>query len=103
MEQLDLFSESPRYPTGFRYAPGIITREDEAMLLRHVQELAFAAFEFHGFTGKRRTVSFGKAYDFNQEKLLEAPVLPAFLFALRDAAAAFAGVAPAEFVHVLVT
>jgi alkylated DNA repair dioxygenase AlkB len=68
-----------------------------------VEGLPFRAFEFHGWTGKRRTVSFGRHYDFGERSLREAEPLPEFLLPLRDAAAAFADLGPAELVHALVT
>ena len=48
-----------------KYQPDFLTAEEEQSLLRHIESLPFREFEFHGFTGKRRTVSFGWRYDFN--------------------------------------
>src|SRR5260370_1452144 len=42
-----------------RYAPDVLTPHDEQALLEQIPALAFKEFEFHGFLGKRRTVSFG--------------------------------------------
>jgi alkylated DNA repair dioxygenase AlkB len=41
--------------------------------------LPFREFHFQGFEGKRRTVSFGWRYDFNQHKALPAHPIPEFL------------------------
>jgi alkylated DNA repair dioxygenase AlkB len=68
-----------------------------------VRELPFRDFEFHGYTGRRRVVSFGWHYDFGARLLRKADDLPDFLLALRPAAAAFAGLEPAALQHVLVT
>ena len=38
--------------------------------------LPFKEFEFHGFTGKRRTVSFGWRYDFNGGGLSKTEDMP---------------------------
>nr|WP_280843015.1 alpha-ketoglutarate-dependent dioxygenase AlkB [Pararoseomonas baculiformis] len=65
--------------------------------------LPFAAFQFHGYVGKRRTVSFGRHYDFGQERLREAAPMPEFLQPLRERMAGFAGLAPSALPHVLVT
>ena len=54
----------PALPEGFRYQPELIGREAETSLLEHVRTLPFREFEFHGFTGKRRVISFGWKYDF---------------------------------------
>jgi hypothetical protein len=55
---LDLFGEIA-LPEGMKYQPDFLTKEEEGALLRHVERLPFREFEFHGFTGKRKTVSFG--------------------------------------------
>jgi alkylated DNA repair dioxygenase AlkB len=90
-------------PEGFRYRPELVTPDEERSLLREVEGLPFRAFEFHGWTGKRRTVSFGWHYDFGERSLEPAAPLPAFLLPVRDAAAAFADLAPDDLVHALVT
>jgi alkylated DNA repair dioxygenase AlkB len=93
----------PEFPEGFRYRPELITSADEASLLARVRSLPFREFEFHGYTGRRRVVSFGRRYDFSARHLQQADDIPDYLLPLRDAAAAFAGVRPEEFRHVLVT
>jgi alkylated DNA repair dioxygenase AlkB len=90
-------------PEGFRYESELIGPADEAALLAFVRELPFRDFEFHGYTGKRRVVSFGWHYDFSARHLRKADDIPDFLLALRPAAAAFAGLEPEELRHVLVT
>jgi alkylated DNA repair dioxygenase AlkB len=79
-----------------------VSRAEEARLLDQVRSLAFKAFDFHGFTGNRRTVSFGWHYDFGQQNLMKAADVPGFLMSIRDQAAEFAGLAPAELEHALV-
>ncbi len=66
-------------------------------------ELSFRDFEFHGYMGRRRVVSFGWRYEFSARHLRKADRIPGFLLALRPAAAAFAGMEPKELQHVLVT
>ena len=73
------------------------------MLLAHVRELPFRDFEFHGYTGKRRVVSFGSYYDFTGRRLRKADDIPGYLLALRETAASFASMEPEELQHVLVT
>jgi alkylated DNA repair dioxygenase AlkB len=80
----------PDDPEGFRYQPGLLSLADEAALLARVRELPFRAFEFHGYTGKRRVVSFGWKYDFAGRQLSKAAPIPDFLLDLRASAAAFA-------------
>jgi len=90
-------------PAGFRYAPDFIDAAAETRLVEAFADLPFKEFEFHGFLGKRRVVSFGTRYDFNGGGLKEAEPMPPFLLPLRERAAAFAGLAPDRLAHALVT
>jgi alkylated DNA repair dioxygenase AlkB len=92
-----------KFPEGFRYHPGLISMADEDRLVARVRELPFRDFEFHGYTGKRRVVSFGWHYDFSARQLRKADDIPDYLLALREAAAAFTDIDAEEFQHVLVT
>jgi alkylated DNA repair dioxygenase AlkB len=53
--------------------------------------------------GKRRTVSFGWRYDFNDRTLQKADDIPDFLLSLREVAAEFAELPAAALQQVLVT
>jgi alkylated DNA repair dioxygenase AlkB len=90
-------------PDGFAYRTGLVTPEHEADLLAVFRGLPFRPFEFHGFEGKRRVVAFGFRYDYGASRLVTAPEIPDFLVPLRDAAAAFAGIAPEALRQALVT
>lgn len=107
MDQHDLFGAAPAadpgYPEGFRYTPGLISPAEEAEILAHIRELPFRAFEFHGYTGNRRVVSFGWKYDFEKRALEQASELPAFLLSLRERAAAFADLEPDALQQALVS
>src|SRR4051812_5506628 len=61
---LDLFGETS-LPEGMKYQPNFLSADEERALLYNIEGLPFREFEFHGFTGKRKTVSFGWRYDFN--------------------------------------
>jgi alkylated DNA repair dioxygenase AlkB len=99
--QTDLFESGPDLPEGMRYWLGLISAGEERTLLDKIPALPFKEFEFHGFLGKRRTVSFGWHYDFNGGGLKQAGELPAFLLPLREQAAHLAGVEPADLEHAL--
>jgi alkylated DNA repair dioxygenase AlkB len=103
VENLDLFESPPALPEGFRYQREVISREMETSLLEKFGELPFREFEFHGYTGKRRVVSYGWQYDFAEAKLRKTEDIPDFLFPVRDIAARFAGIDPTLLHHVLVT
>ena len=60
-------------------------------------------FEFRGYMGSRRVVSFGFRYDFGDSKVHAAPDIPSFLLPLRQLAAQFAQIEAAALQHVLVT
>jgi alkylated DNA repair dioxygenase AlkB len=108
-DQLDMFggesapSGGPEAPQGFVYRPDVISLADERTLLNDVQTLPFRDFEFHGYVGKRRVVSYGWHYDFTARLLRRTNDMPPFLLALRDVAADVAGLVPAALQHVLVT
>jgi alkylated DNA repair dioxygenase AlkB len=101
--QFSLFESGPALPDGFRYQADVVARADEAALVEQVRTLPFREFEFHGYTGKRRVVSFGWRYDFSDESLHEGAPIPPFLLALRETAARFAGMNAARLQQVLVT
>jgi alkylated DNA repair dioxygenase AlkB len=90
-------------PPGFRYQPELIDTGEEQALVPHIRQLPFRDFEFHGFTGKRRVVSFGWRYDFNGAGLTKTEDMPSFLLQLRDRAATFAGMEGGDLQHALVT
>ena len=90
-------------PAGFRYAEELITPKEERELIGRIEKLPLKEFEFHGYTGKRRVVSFGWHYDFGSFSLNRVEDIPDFLKPLRERAASFAALAPENFPHVLVT
>ena len=104
LDQLSMFGDStPAWPDGFRYENDLITPDDEGALLGEIRALPFRAFEFHGYTGKRRVVSFGWKYDFETRALDRVDNLPGWLLPLRAAAARFAGLDAARLQQALVT
>ena len=90
-KQLSLLEPGPVLPEGFKYQADLVTVAAEQALLEHIRELPLKEFEFQGFVGKRRTVSFGWHYDFNERALRSAQPIPSFLLPIREAAAGFAG------------
>ena len=102
-KQLDMFGAGPVLPDGFRYQADVLAPEEEATLVERIRDLPFKEFEFQGYIGKRRTVSYGWHYDFNQRHLRKTDDMPEFLLALRDTAARFADLEPSALQQVLVT
>jgi alkylated DNA repair dioxygenase AlkB len=107
--QFDFF-ESAREPgrvakvlEGFRYSPELIKPATERDLVARFSQLPFREFEFHGYLGKRRIVSFGWQYDYSQSTLQKADAIPDFLLDIRRVAASFAKLEPKALQQVLVT
>jgi len=101
--QLSLLEPEPSLPEGFRYCSELLSEAEERALLAEIERLPFREFEFHGFSGRRRVVSFGWQYDFNDSKLRKAGSIPQFLLPVRDRAARFVGLDTQALEHVLVT
>jgi len=104
MEQPDLFGAiDSAAPDGFRYAPDVIPDDLQQVLVDQMSKLPFKAFDFHGFEGKRRTVSYGWKYDFDAERVRKSEDIPPFLLSARELAAAFAAIDPNRLQQALVT
>ena len=101
--QLSLLEPLPSLPEGFVYRAELVSPAEEAGLLEHFRELDFREYEFHGYLGKRRVVSFGLHYDTNVSAVVSTSEIPDFLLALRQKAADFAGIAPSELQQALVS
>jgi alkylated DNA repair dioxygenase AlkB len=99
---LDLFGNDA-LPEGFRYKPDFLSQEEGQSFLQQIVPLPFREFEFQGFTGKRRIVSFGWRYDFNGGGLTKTEDMPEFLSVIRERAANFAGIASGRLEQVLIT
>jgi alkylated DNA repair dioxygenase AlkB len=95
----DLFGEP--LVAGLEYRPDFITADEERELIGHLSIAELSPFKFQGWTGKRLTRTFGWRYDFDDRSFAPSEPIPEWLQPLRAKAAAFANVAPEEFVHVL--
>jgi alkylated DNA repair dioxygenase AlkB len=104
VSQSSLFPiEPPAFARGYAYESGFLSEEEEAELLREFESLPFAAARYKEFLAKRRTVSYGGSYDFSAQRLEVKQPIPDFLQPLRARAAAWAGCAPEDFTHALIT
>jgi alkylated DNA repair protein (DNA oxidative demethylase) len=102
--QLNLFDgDAPAdVPEGLASRPDFLSEAEEAGLAERLAALPFRAFEFHGFEGKRRTISYGLQYRFDGSGLHEAEPFPDWLLPLRDRAADWAVVAREAIRHALI-
>jgi alkylated DNA repair dioxygenase AlkB len=89
-------------PPGLSFREDFITADEEHALVARIETLSFAPFQFHGWEGKRETVSFGWRYDFSAARVDPAPPIPDFLRPLRASAASFAGLAESALEQALV-
>jgi len=87
----DLFDTARPSPSGFAYWPDAVSRGEENAWVRQLEGLPFKPFEFHGYLGKRRIVSFGWRYDYAGRVLRPGEPMPDFLEPLRQRAAVVAG------------
>lgn len=101
--QLSIFDTDPDWPEGFDYRGDFLSPEEERDLAGRIAALPLEPFAFHGFTGKRRVLSFGWRYAFDGSGMHEADDIPDFLLPIRGRAAAFAGLAAETLEHVLLT
>jgi alkylated DNA repair dioxygenase AlkB len=95
----DLFGEA--LLPGLEYRPEFIEAAEERSLLDQLHAIDLSPFRFHGWTGKRKTHTFGWRYDFDDASFAPAEPLPEWLHPLRAKAATLAGLEPEEFVHAL--
>lgn len=104
LEQGDLFATAaPALPEGFRYEPDLIPAVMQTKLLQEIPLLPLKPFDFHGFEGKRRVISYGWKYDFDTQRVDRIGEIPPFLLPVRSIAAASAGIEPEQLQQALVT
>jgi alkylated DNA repair dioxygenase AlkB len=102
-KQLSLFSAGARLPEGFQYQSDLVPPEEEERLLGQIRQLPLKEFEFQGYVGKRRVMSYGWQYDFNERMLRRTDDIPSWLLPIRELAAGFAGMRPDDLQQALVT
>jgi alkylated DNA repair dioxygenase AlkB len=102
----DLFAPTPAAPSapaGFRYSPDLFSPAAEQDFVAQFEALPFKPFDFHGYKGNRRIVSYGYRYDYAGRTLRTSEAMPKFLASLRDVASQFSGIAAEKLEQALVT
>jgi len=108
VDQLALFAgdaparQTAGLPAGWDYSTGFIGVDEEAALVAWIAALPLEEARYKGYTARRRVAHFCSAYDYDDNRLLPGPPLPAELEPLRAKAAAWAGEAPEAFANALV-
>ncbi|WP_333572730.1 alpha-ketoglutarate-dependent dioxygenase AlkB [Sphingomonas sp.] len=97
--QADLF-DVPE-PSGLRLTEAFLDTAEESAAIASIDSDDLLPFQFQGWIGNRRTISYGWRYDFENGGFRPAAAMPAWLVPLRDRAEAFAGLAPGTLVQAL--
>lgn len=101
--QFDFFGvPAPVLPEGMSFREDFISEAQEAALLQHIQSLDLQEARYKAYTARRRTMSFGSQYDYDNNRLLAAPTMPPFLHPLRSQLAEWAGIDADLFTNALV-
>jgi alkylated DNA repair dioxygenase AlkB len=99
--QLDLLGAPAGLPDGLAYRADFLSVAEEAALAERLAAENLAPFDFHGFKGNRRTISYGWHYAFDGSGLRPTEPIPDWLSAVRARAASMAGLQPDQLAHVL--
>jgi alkylated DNA repair dioxygenase AlkB len=102
-EQGDLFGGALALPEDFVFQRDFIAVDEERELLQAIGALTLEDAKYREYTARRRVAYFGFDYDFSKNQLGEAAPVPAFLHPLREKMARWMGIAPAAFVHALIS
>ncbi|WP_207536116.1 alpha-ketoglutarate-dependent dioxygenase AlkB [Desertivirga arenae] len=71
-----LFPMQPIYPSGFRYLPNFINKEEEDSLLCLISTLELRPFKFQGYEAKRKVASYGFDWSFETRTLSKGKSIP---------------------------
>jgi alkylated DNA repair dioxygenase AlkB len=97
-DQGELFA-APPIVGGLVLVENAVSEADGAALEAQIDAAPLAPFEFGQWRGKRLTVNYGSAYDYQRARPKEAPPLPGWLVELRERLAPLVGRDPAAFVQ----
>ena len=100
--ELDLPSGRPPLPEGFLYRSDIVSPLEEQHLVERIRQLPLKEVDFHGFTARRRALSFGWHYDFARATLDRTDAIPDWLHPLRARVADLAELSPDQLPHALI-
>jgi alkylated DNA repair dioxygenase AlkB len=106
--QAPLIDFPAELPHGLVYRHDFITATEEGALLQLFASLPFREAKFKEYYARRRVVSFHSldddgGYDAGDDDLAPAGSPPPLLESLRQKVAAFVGIAPESFIHLLVS
>ena len=106
MQQTALFEAltppTDALPQGLSYQPEFLGRAEEAALIDLVRGLPLQAAQYKAYVARRRVVSYGGRFDYDDNRLLPGEPLIEALHPLRDRVAQWAGVGAGALSHVLI-
>jgi DNA oxidative demethylase len=97
--QPELFA--PPLLPGLLQVENVLKPVEEQRLIGLIETVELSPFQFHGWSGKRLTASFGWRYDFDDASIQPAAPIPDWLLPLRERSAQIAGLRPDQFVQSL--
>ena len=102
--QSELFADAEAAVSidGLRYEPDFLSADEAASLLDIVCSLPLNPARYKDYVARRRVVSFGGAFDYDENILRPGDPLDERLMPLRDRVGAWLGVSPQSLVHALV-
>jgi alkylated DNA repair dioxygenase AlkB len=98
-----LFPSQSLFPAGFSYFENFLDETDEIALYKIISGIQLHTFNFRGFEAKRKVMSFGYDYNFDQRTISKGTPIPPAFQPLIDKVAAHLSVNPDEFAELLVT
>jgi len=106
MQQTALFDAltppADALPEGLTYEPAFLTAHEEAALIELARSLPLQAAQYKSYVARRRVVSYGGRFDYDDNRLLPGEPLIEALHPLRERVARWAGIAPEALRHALV-
>jgi alkylated DNA repair dioxygenase AlkB len=99
----NLFDIEPEFPSGFNYLPQFINDAEEADLHKAILKLELQPFVFRGYEAKRKVMSFGYDYHFNDRSISPGIPIPEDFYPLILKTANYLKIPPHEFKELLVT
>jgi alkylated DNA repair dioxygenase AlkB len=102
-QQPGLFDAAPPLPPGLLYAAEFISPDEERQLVAAIGALPLKEAKYKSYTARRRVLSFGSQYDFDDYELKVSAPIPPFLHPLRNRVGNWLGLPGAELQHALIT
>lgn len=91
------------WPPGLELVPDAVSSAAADQLAARIDAAPLTPFQFGQWEGKRLTMNYGSAYDFQRARPVIAPSMPAWLRKLCDHLAPQFGRDPADFTQALLT